>query len=75
VIGCRYVYVAIKIQKILMIKELVSTILQLNLKAYIPPGPVLSHYNSAVELSTFGCSSIHKHTLHVLHRTIGPRTS
>ena len=65
------VYVSIKIQSILIIKELVPTNLELNIKAYIPPGPVLSQLDPALELSNFGCSSTHNHTLHVLQRTIG----
>ena len=69
------VYVSIKIQSILMTKELVPTNLELNIKAYIPPGPVLRQLDPALELSNFGCSSTHNHTLHVSQRTIGLCTS
>ena len=58
-----------------MIKELVPTNLELNIKAYIPPGLVLSQLDPALELSNFGCSSTHNNALHVLQRTIGLCTS
>jgi len=74
-IECLYVYFAIKIQNILMIKGLVPTLRELNIEAYIPPVPVLSQLDPALELPTFDCSSTHNHTLHVLQRTIGSPTS
>ena len=71
-IECLYLYVAIKIQSILMIKELVPTLRELNIEAYIPPGPVLSQLDPVLELSTIDCSHS---TLRVLQRAIGLRTT